>query len=197
MSPFARKIEDRYTYKEYLKWESGRCELIDGIVYDMTPAPSRLHQKISIDLATNIYNQLVGKLCEVYVAPFDVRLPDNKEVANENIVTVVQPDIVVVCDSEKLDDLGCLGAPDMVIEILSPSTAAKDLQSKRDLYERHGVKEYWIVHPTDKIIMVYLPGADGGYRKAVVYASEDVLKSTAIADLSVNLEGLFGKDLAT
>ena len=193
MSPLAHDIEERYTFKEYLQWETGRCELLDGIVYDMTPAPSRLHQKISMYLSANIYNQLVEKSCEVYVAPFDVRLSDRQEVADENIVTVVQPDIVVVCDSEKLDAQGCLGAPDLVIEILSPATAAKDLQIKRDLYERHGVKEYWIVHPTDKIIMVYLPDADGGYRKAVVYTGTDVLESIAIVDLAVNLEDIFVK----
>lgn len=139
----ARKFRDYFFYSDYLQWDEGRWELIDGVIYDMTPAPSRLHQRISMDLAAKIHGQLVKGPCEVYTAPFDVRLlPAGTDVSDDKIDTLVQPDIVIVCDQAKLDDRGCLGAPDLIIEIMSPATAAKDLKIKRDLHERHGVKEY-------------------------------------------------------
>ncbi|MBI4778090.1 Uma2 family endonuclease, partial [Candidatus Desantisbacteria bacterium] len=125
----ARKKEERFTYGDYLKWpDDQRWELIDGVAYDMSPAPSRKHQKVVGELFAQFHSYLKDKSCEVYVAPFDVRLPEVDEgvaplAADEEIITVVQPDIVVVCDRDKLDDRGGRGAPDIVIEILSPWTA--------------------------------------------------------------------------
>lgn len=101
--------------------------------------------------------------------------------------------IVIVCDPDKLDERGCVGAPDLLVEILSPSTAAKDLKVKRDLYERHGVKEYWVVHPVDKVVMIYRPGKDGFYQKSAVFAGADVMESTAVEGLWIDLEDIFGK----
>jgi Uma2 family endonuclease len=145
----------RFTYGDYLTWpDTERWELIDGVPYDMSPAPARTHQEFVGELFRQIANFLHDKDCRTYVAPFDVRLPKGKE-SDDAIDTVVQPDIAVVCNLEKLDDAGCRGAPDWVIEVLSPSTAAKDQIQKRDIYECHGVKEYWLVHPTDHTVTVY------------------------------------------
>ena len=144
-----------HNYGEYLTWpEDRRYELIDGVAYAMSPAPNRSHQQFVLHIARQISDALDGTPCEVNIAPFDVRLPDTGE-ADEDIQTVVQPDILVVCDQMKLDERGCRGAPDWVIEILSPSSAAHDQINKLAIYERHGVKEYWIVHPTDRIVGVY------------------------------------------
>lgn len=193
MAQLAHKKKVSFSYDDYLNWDEGRWELIDGIVYNMTPAPSRQHQKISMDLAAIIHGQLTESSCEVYAAPFDVRLPDNENATDDEILTVVQPDIVVICDPAKLDKRGCLGAPDLVIEILSPATAAHDLKEKRDIYERHGVQEYWLVHPEDKIFMVYRLAGDEQYQKALILADSDVLKSSAVSGIMVNLEDIFGK----
>lgn len=193
MTELAQKLKDCFSYNDYLQWDTGRWELIDGIVYDMTPAPSRQHQKILMDLAAIIHGQVSKGPCEVYVTPFDVRLPDSADVSVDEIITVVQPDIVIVCDQTKLDERGCLGAPDLVVEILSPATAAKDLKIKRDLYERHGIKKYWVVHPVDKFFMIYRPGEDNLYQKATVLSGEDVITSSAVDDVEINLEDIFGK----
>ena len=183
----------RFSYSDYCKWtDDGRWELIDGVEYNMSPAPSRMHQKISGELFVRIYNVLKERQCDVYAAPFDVRLPDYAEASDEEIFTVVQPDMVVVCDESKLDERGCMGAPDLVIEILSPSTAGKDMKIKRDLYEQHGVREYWLVHPTDKTFMVYRLRKDKQYAKAEIYADQDIVESTVIEGCRIALTDLFG-----
>ena len=189
---------ERLSYKDYCKWtDDGHWELIDGVEYDMSPAPSRIHQKLSGELFVRIYNALKDKQCDVYAAPFDVRLSDSAEPSDEEIFTVVQPDIVVVCNESKLDERGCLGAPDLVVEILSPYTAFKDLKIKRDLYEKYGVREYWLLHPTDKTIMVYCLREDKQYAKAEIYWAQDILESTVIEGLKVTLIDLFGVPFET
>jgi Uma2 family endonuclease len=145
----------RHTYGEYCSWsEDQRYELIDGMAYAMAPAPTRQHQRLTFELAREIANGLGKSGCEVNVAPFDVRLQDGDE-ADEDIDTVVQPDISVVCDPSKLDDRGCRGAPDWIIEVLSAGSAGNDQVRKLALYERHGVKEYWLVHPVDRVVTIY------------------------------------------
>ncbi len=157
-----------HTYGEYLTWpEAQRYELIEGVAYAMSPAPTRLHQQFVIHIARQIADALEGTPCEVNIAPFDVRMPEADEV-DEDIRTVVQPDILVVCDRTKLDERGCRGAPDWVIEIVSPATAGHDQIKKLEIYEHHGVKEYWIVHPTDRIVTVYRLGAAGYGRPRVL-----------------------------
>jgi len=180
-----------FTYGDYVKWpEDERWELINGYAYNMSPAPSRRHQKISRDLEFQIVDFLADKPCEVYDAPFDVRLPEADE-QDEDIETVVQPDIVVVCDENKLDDKGCRGAPDLIIEILSPFTAPKDMKIKLSLYEKHGVKEYWIVHPTDNIILVFKLGKNKMYGKPEVYTEEDKIKTAILEGLEIELSKVF------
>jgi Uma2 family endonuclease len=149
-----------FTYGDYCSWpDDERWELIDGVAYAMSLAPSRGHQELVMELGTQIRVFLRGKPCRVYAAPFDVRLPSQDE-ADPQTRTVVQPDLAVICDQTKLDTKGCRGAPDWIIEILSPRTAAKDWIQKRRAYERHGVREYWLVHPVDRLLTIYRRDGD-------------------------------------
>jgi len=147
----------QYTYADYLTWQfEDRVELIRGWISKMSPAPLRIHQKIFGKLFYQIAAFLNDKKCEVYGAPFDVRLTNKRNiVADKTIVSVVQPDISVICDLEKLDDKGCVGAPDWIIEILSPGNSSTEMKEKYALYEENGVKEYWIVDPTHMIVQVF------------------------------------------
>jgi Uma2 family endonuclease len=189
-----KKENDSYTYKDYLEWpDDERWELIDGVAYNMTPSPSRMHQKISVALAAGLYQYLKGKNCEVYHAPFDVRLPEGGE-EDEEIKTVVQPDIVVICDPSKLDEKGCKGSPDLIMEILSPSTASMDHITKLNLYEKNKVFEYWIIHPVDKIVMVYRLSENGKYGRAEVYSGVDKVRAGLFDDLVIDLKEIFISD---
>jgi Uma2 family endonuclease len=146
---------ERFTYRHYRTWpDEERWELIDGHAWSMSPAPIRPHQKISGRLFHWICTYLEGKPCEAYAAPFDVLLPLGNE-ADDEVDTVVQPDIVVFCDKSKLTRSGARGAPDLVVEILSPSTSKKDQHEKYALYQKHGVREYWVVDPMGKWLCVY------------------------------------------
>jgi Uma2 family endonuclease len=177
--------QQRHTYGEYLGWpEDVRYELIDGHAYAMSPAPSRRHQEISFEIARQIADALEGSGCRVYVAPFDVRLPRADE-ADERIDTVVQPDISVVCDRAKLDNRGCRGAPEWVIEVLSPGSAGHDQILKRNVYERHGVGEYWLVHPTDRVVTVYRL-VNGAYGKPDIYELTGALACEAAPDVVID-----------
>ncbi len=166
----------RYAYKDYVQWTGDeRWELIDGRPFNMSPAHSRLHQAYVVELARQIGNALAGnKSCKVYVAPFDVRLPAGRE-NDDEVQTVVQPDIAVVCDPAKLDDAGCKGPPDWVIEIVSPSTDARDRIEKRALYLRCGVKEYWIVDPKTRRVTVCIGESESVLPCAGKLASQVVI----------------------
>ncbi|MEW6618013.1 MAG: Uma2 family endonuclease [bacterium] len=186
----AKKIEERFTYGDYLKWPNEeRWELIDGVAYDMSPSPSRRHQEIVGELYRQISTYLLDKSCQVYVAPFDVRLPEADE-AEEEIETVVQPDIVIVCDTKKLDDRGCLGAPDIIIEILSPYTAKKDLITKYHLYERHKVKQYWIFDPVTEETMIFKL-KENKYVKPEEYKKEEKILVDIFKGLEIDLSTIF------
>ncbi len=185
--------DEGLTYGDYRRWtDGGRWELIDGITHDMSPAPSTEHQRISMALASTIHALLTDRDCEVFAAPFDVRLPRADE-ADDEIRDVVQPDISVVCDREKLDPRGCRGAPDWIIEILSPSTAAKDHIEKLALYERSGVGEYWLVHPDYRIVTVYCLGPDRRYGRPGIHSATDRVQSATLPDLTIHLETIFGE----
>ncbi|EHQ88787.1 Uma2 family endonuclease [Desulfosporosinus youngiae] len=191
MSKSALTQREHYNYTDYLSWVNGkRCELIDGIPVDMAPAPSRMHQKVLGDLYNQFYNFLKNKPCEVYIAPFDVRLPNSGE-QDETSSTVVQPDLVVVCDPEKLDDRGCKGVPDLVIEVLSPETAKKDLSIKLHLYERTGVSQYWIVHPVDKTVMVFMLDERNQYSKPSVFGAGEQIRVEQLNSLVIDLATVF------
>ena len=189
MAP-AIKLEERYTYKDYLTWpDDERWELINGIAYNMSPAPTRWHQELSGELFNSIYNLLKNRPCKVYAAPFDVRLMDDS-VNNDETDTVVQPDIVVICDESKLDDRGCNGAPDFVVEILSESTASKDLHEKLLLYERFEVKEYWIVDLWSRTIRVHLYQNDR-FAPPKIFTENDSLPAAVLQGLNIDLQSLF------
>ncbi|KGK81037.1 hypothetical protein DP73_21870 [Desulfosporosinus sp. HMP52] len=180
-----------FTYQDYLTWpEVERWELLNGKAYNMTPAPSRKHQEISGQLHTLFNNYMKGKQCRVYAAPFDVRLPQVHETADQTS-TVVQPDLVIICDKHKLDDRGCIGSPDLVIEITSPSTFQKDLKEKFNLYEKVGVREYWIVHPEEKTISVFQLTKEGKFSRPEVYIEKDSIAVGIFQDLIIDLQDVF------
>ncbi len=184
--PLARKEDQTYTYKDYITWNDGeRWELIEGIAYNMTPAPLRSHQKISMELSTQIHHHLKNKSCEVYSAPFDVRLPVGKE-KEEDITTIIQPDISVICNKKKLDERGCRGAPDLIIEIVSPSSATRDLKDKFQLYEKHGVKEYWIILENVRIVEIYILHKKE-YGKPLIFSFEDLISGKLFKDMIISL----------
>ncbi|MEA1972784.1 MAG: Uma2 family endonuclease [Candidatus Cloacimonadota bacterium] len=192
MSLAKKRKKDSYTYADYLKFpKEFKSEIIDGVIYDMSPAPVRKHQKISMKLSQKISNFLENKICEVYAAPFDVRLGEKKDESFE-IKNVVQPDLSIICDQDRLDEKGCIGVPDWIIEILSPSTTSIDLHEKFDLYEKYGVKEYWLVEPFEQIIFAYTLGDDGVYQKARRFTNLQIVQPTTFEDFDLDLAEVFG-----
>ena len=174
-----------HTYGEYLGWpEDVRYELIDGEAYLMAPAPTFEHQRLVGELFRQIADALEGGECQVIVAPFDVRLPRGDE-ADEQIDTVVQPDLTVVCDPKKIDERGCRGAPDWVIEVLSPATAAHDQTIKLAAFERAGVKECWFVHPTDRTATVYLL-TGGAYGRPAISELQGTLAAHVVPSVVID-----------
>ena len=156
MAVIVRKEEIPFTYRDYVSWpDDERWELIDGAAYDMCAAPSRRHQELSAVITKYFLPYFEGKPCRFYYAPFDVVLPDTDTDDWRDSVNVVQPDLLVVCDQSKLTDQGCLGAPDLTVEIISPYTSKKDIREKFDLYERKGVREYWVVFPGERAVRVF------------------------------------------
>lgn len=185
--------KERYTFADVLAWpDDERAELIDGEVFLMAPAPSRGHQGISVELTRQFANYLEGKKCKAYHAPFDVRLFEKDGDTPEDVDTVVEPDLVVICDPSKLDDRGCKGAPDMVVEILSPSTQRHDRLVKLGLYQRAGVREYWIVSPEEQTVQVFLY-KDGSLLPHEVYSREGVAKVNVLDGCFIELSKVFAE----
>ncbi len=175
-----------YTYADYFKWQlKDRVELIKGKIFKMSPAPNVQHQRVSRELGIHFYNYLKPQKCEVFFAPFDVLLELN---ALKN--TVVQPDICVVCDPNKIDKQGCIGPPDLIVEILSPGNNAKELKTKYDLYEEAGVKEYWIIQPNEQTLIIYTL-KDGKYLPSKLLSTTDRVNSEVLPDLELRLEEIF------
>jgi Uma2 family endonuclease len=168
-------------------------ELIRGKVFKMSPAPRSRHQVVAGNLHGQLWSYLKHKKCQVFMAPFDVRLPQPKKGNTDpEIITVVQPDVCVVCDPKKIDELGCVGAPDWIIEVLSPRTSAKDLNEKFDVYEEAGVGEYWVVHPEEQTVLVYIRDASGKYQgKLKPYTRQDKLQPVTLPELIIDLEEVF------
>ncbi|MDZ4667540.1 MAG: Uma2 family endonuclease [bacterium] len=178
-----------YSYADYLTWTMEEMvEVIKGRVFKMT-APKRIHQKISWNLSREIGVYLKNKKCKAYAAPFDVRLPI-KSKRNEDIFTVVQPDICVICDLEKLDDYGCVGAPDLVIEILSEGNNKKELKNKYEVYEESGVKEYWIINSMGQTLTINTL-VNGKYQASRLLTSGDEITTPILPEFILSLEDVF------
>ena len=176
----------RYTFADVLTWEENeRIEIINGEAFMMAP-PSSYHQRISMELSRQLANYLDGKRCDVFSAPFGVRLFERDGDSPEDVDTMVEPDISVVCDPSKIDKRGCKGAPDLVIEILSPSTRRHDIRTKTNLYQRAGVREYWIVSPEENMVQVFLL-EDGRYTFKDSGADGDKLKVNVLEDCFIDL----------
>ena len=184
-----KETAQKYTYADYIKWDDdNRCELIDGVIYTMTPAPTWEHQSVSGELYKQLAIFLTGKKCKVFSAPFDVRL--NADSGDDN---VVQPDVVVVCDRSKLAGTGYNGVPDMIIEILSPSTSRKDKILKFNKYLQAGVREYWIVDPDYKIVSVYV--LKNGKYVTAAYSDTDIIPVQVLEGCVIDMKEVFAYSL--
>ncbi|WPX08246.1 Uma2 family endonuclease [Anaerocellum danielii] len=182
------KIPKLWTYADYLQLpEDARVELIDGVIFDMSPAPSRVHQKIVTELTITIGSFLRQnkKPCEIYTAPFDVVLIEEEQ--NENqAINVVQPDISIICDKRKLTERGCVGAPEMIIEVVSPNNLIHDYVRKLNLYTQFKVKEYWIVNPDNQTVLVYRLKDNEGLQAPESYTFNDKIKVSIFEDLIID-----------
>jgi Uma2 family endonuclease len=184
-------MDGSYTYADYLTWQfSEMVELIKGKIFRTSPAPMRYHQHIDARLSGIFYNAFFKSTCNFYSAPFDVRLI-KKTKDNTKITTVVQPDFCIICDESKLDERGCIGAPDLIVEILSQSTAKKDFNEKYNLYEENKVKEYWIINPDAKVLHQYALDKKGVYQEIKIYTEKVKVKSPTFPKLKVNLINVF------
>ena len=189
------QTDQTYTVGDYLAWpDDERWELIDGLPFLMSPAPSPDHQRIVGELFRQIADHLRDgdSVCEVLPSPIDVFLPDDAEEFDESD-TVLQPDVVVVCDPEQVTRRGIVGPPKWVIEVLSPSTSKRDQGDKRAVYERHGVAEYWLIHPQDRVVQIYRQGKDDGYGKSEVSDTAGSLDSQLFEGLTVDWDEVFAR----
>ena len=182
-----------YTYADYLTWKFDQTvELIKGKILQMS-APSRRHQGISWYFNGVFFNHFAKHPCKAYAAPFDVRLYDSHKSAkaNEDVYSVVQPDICIICDLDKLDDKGCLGSPDLVIEILSPGNSSKEMKLKKSLYEENGIREYWIIDPDHENAFQFHLLESGVYSPATIYVDDEILNCVIFPDLKIDLTQIF------
>lgn len=185
-------FDKTYSYADYLTWLfEDRVELYKGKIFEIGASPGTLHQKVSGNLIGNIWNTIKNSSFNMFAAPFDVRLLDqNKSTKDSEVFTVVQPDLCVICDEEKIDERGAFGAPDLVIEILSPGNSKKEMKYKFDLYEEAGVLEYWIVNPADKTILIYIL-KDNRFIGMHPLIEEDQIQSPLFPQLDFILEEIF------
>ena len=183
-------LDKYYTYADYKQWELAegeRFELIHGEVYCMS-APNTYHQSIQMELCRQIANYLIGKPCKVFPAPFDVRLFYSED---ESDNTVVQPDIAIICNKEKLGPEGGRGAPDFIAEILSPTNTAIEMERKFRLYREAGVHEYWVLDPEHKILSAYYFKDNAIFPKT--YRAADTAHIEIFSDLEITLEPVFAE----
>lgn len=181
-----------YSYADYLNWHfKERVELIRGKVRKMSPAPNNNHQSILLEASTRFAQYFDNKPCRVYFAPFDVRLPIAKPGKD---TTVVQPDLCVICDASKLDKLGCKGAPDLIIEVLSPGNSKHEMKTKFELYEESGVKEYWIIEPQTRMVLVYVLES-GKYKGLKPFSEGEDIQCVLFPHLHIRVDDIFKKML--
>jgi len=181
-----------YSYAHYLTWLfDDRVELIRGQIFKMSPAPSPYHQQISVRIASELFLFLKNKVCQVYTAPFDVRFP-KESTADQDIYTVLQPDICVICDPvNKIDNRGCIGAPDIVVEILSPGNNKMELLNKYNVYQEFGVKEYWVISPAEKTFLKYTLDKSGRYQPSKLFTLSEKVQSAVVPGFELDLDEVF------
>lgn len=173
----------KFTYADYATWpEEQRWELIDGEAYDMTPAPSTLHQTVVGNCLMLLNRSTAGTPCRCFVAPTDVVFSEHD---------VVQPDVLVVCDRSRITEANIQGAPDLVVEVLSPSTGVKDKREKKNLYEKYGVREYLLVDLSLKCVERLVMGPDGLFGKTEVFGPDDTMELTSLPGIKVKVGDLF------
>ncbi len=185
----AKKDDRLYVYRDYCSWsDDERWELINGVAWHMSPAPSMAHQALSTELLHAIRLFLGKGGCRVFAAPFDVLLPESPGQATDEVPNVVQPDLSVICDPSRLRSYGCEGPPDWIVEILS---SRRDMVEKLRLYELHGVREYWVVDPGNRYVHVYVRGENGRYPDPLLHVGAATLRSTVCKGFELRLEELF------
>jgi Uma2 family endonuclease len=185
-------LEKEYTYADYLLWQlQERVELIKGKIRQMA-ATNTKHQRMSGRIYGPIWSFLKGQRCDAFSAPFDVRLllPAHRR-KGDKVNTVVQPDICIVCDRSKLDEQGCVGAPDLIVEILSPGNSRKEMRDKYDLYQEAGVTEYWVVFPSEQVLQRYILNDAGIYQAQRPDVQGDVVGITFLPGFELNVEEIF------
>lgn len=187
-------LNQTYSYADYITWQfTEAVELIKGKIMLMSPAPTVNHQRIERKLLVAIDNFLKNKKCEIFPAPFDVRLYDRKKslLASQDIQTVIQPDLCVICRPELLDKQGCNGAPDWIIEILSPGNSKREMKTKYALYEESGVTEYWLVYPEQRAIHQFVLNAQNTYELKAMYTDDDLAIPALFPELAIDVTQLF------
>jgi len=183
-------LNKTYTYADYFSWNfDERVELIKGKIFRMSPAPNRAHQEITGYMHIKLGVFLDQKPCKVYEAPFDVRIP-RKLKNDKEVITVLQPDVCVICDLSKLDKRGCLGAPEIVVEVLSPGNNAKEMKNKYDVYEEAGVKEYWMISPQDQWLQIHTL-VNNKFQPSHYMVAGDSASSNVLPGFSIDLTDLF------
>lgn len=185
-----------YSYADYLTWRlEESVELIKGKIMAMSPAPSRRHQTVAGNLFLSLGSHFKHKQCNVYLAPFDVKLYDRRKSLRKDreVFSVVQPDLCVICDKEKLTEQGCDGAPDWIIEILSPGNSRKEVRLKYDLYQESGVTEYWLVFPYEQIVQQFVLDENGKYQLHALYPGNEIVAPYLFPDLQIDLNDVFAE----
>jgi Uma2 family endonuclease len=189
-------LNGMYSYADYLTWHlDDALELIRGKIMPMAPAPTSTHQRIVTNLGGQLYTFFHKKPCALFYAPFDVRLYDRRKsvVANQDIYSVVQPDLCVICDPHKIDEKGCLGAPDWVVEILSAGNSKREMQLKYQLYLESGVREYWLVYPYEKAVHQFVLNTEtDSYQLHAMYGEDDCAVPVIFPACRIGLEEVFG-----
>ena len=179
-----------YSYADYYKWKfEDRVELIKGRIFKMSPSPASAHQVIKREISGQLWQFLKGKKCQVFSAPLNVRFP-GKSIEDKDILTVLQPDLFVVCDPDKIDKKGCLGALDIVIEILSPLNSEKELKFRYAVYEESYVKEYWVVFPDEKTLLIYIL-TNGKFIPSRLMVKSNIVTSEILPGLKLELSEIF------
>jgi Uma2 family endonuclease len=183
-------LQGTYSYADYLKWQfEERIELIRGKIFKMPPATK--HQQYVGEIFRQISNHVHRSSCKTFVAPFDVRLTPIQKTDSDKIYTVVQPDVCVVCDPAKIDAKGCIGAPDLIVEVLSPGNTDREMNEKFEIYQENGVKEYWLVEPNDRIVLVYLLDETGKYIGLKPFTESETLTSNSLGSFQLLVRDIF------